>query len=218
MELKPSLDFLTRLKENNNKVWFDENRKEYESCRAQILEIVQKLIEGIASFDPSLTAVEAKQCIFRINRDIRFSKDKTPYKTNFGALMGAAGRKTEGTGYYFHVAPGHVFTGGGIYKPQPDMLAKIRQEIDYNSADLVKVIEAPGFKERFGEIQGEQLKTAPKGYPKDHPFIHLLRYKSYYVLEEYSDKNACSENFIKKALESYKEAFSFNQFLNDAIN
>ncbi len=218
MELKPSLNFLAELKENNNKEWFDENRRTYEGCRAQMLELIQELIEGIAAFDPSLTAVEAKQCIFRINRDIRFSKDKTPYKTNFGALMGAAGRKTEGTGYYIHIAPGQVFTGGGIYKPQPEMLSKIRQEIDYNSKDLLKIIEAPEFKNRFGEIQGEQLKTAPKGYPKDHPFIHLLRYKSYYVLEEYSDENACQETFVKKALESYQAAFSFNSFLKDAIN
>lgn len=218
MELKPSLDFLAALSENNNKEWFDENRKTYENCRKDFLSLVQTLINGIATFDEELFGVDPKKCVFRINRDIRFSNDKSPYKTNFGALMGAMGSKTEGTGYYIHVAPGRVFAGGGIYRPQPEMLAKIRQEIDYNSDALVKVIEDKDFKATFGEIQGEQLKTAPKGYPKDHPFIHLLRYKSFYVLQEFSDKEAGAEGFAKKALEAYQKAFSFNRFLKEAIS
>lgn len=210
--------FLLELSQNNNKEWFDTNRKTYEECRADFLVLLQQLIDGIAEFDESLLGVDAKKCIFRINRDIRFSKDKTPYKTNFGALLGAQGRKTEGTGYYIHVAPGHNFVGGGMYKPQPDVLAKVRQEIDYNSQDLIKIIESPSFKEMFGQIHGEQLKTAPKGYPKDHPFIDLLRYKSFYVLKDFKDKDFQSKSFVDKTLEAYREAKVFNGFLENAIS
>jgi len=210
--------FLGELAENNNKEWFDENRKTYEQCRARFLELIQELIDGIAQFDDSLTGVDPKKCIFRINRDIRFSKDKTPYKTNFGALLGAQGRKTEGTGYYIHIAPWHNFVGGGMYKPQPEVLAKVRQEIDYNSQDLIKIIERPSFKQMYGEIQGEQLKTAPKGYPKDHPFIELLRFKSYYLIKDFNEQEIQSNNFLDSALEAYKEAYVFNSFLENAIS
>lgn len=210
--------FLSELSHNNNKEWFDQNRKTYEQCRADFLVLLQELIDGIAQFDESLTGVDPKKCIFRINRDIRFSKDKTPYKTNFGALLGAQGRKTEGAGYYIHIASGHNFIGGGMYKPQPEMLAKVRQEIDYNSQDLIKILERPTFKKMFGKVQGEQLKTAPKGYPKDHPFIELLRYKSFYVLKEFEDADFEDKSFKDSVLSTYKEAHIFNDFLENAIS
>ncbi|MBU2915560.1 DUF2461 domain-containing protein [Reichenbachiella agariperforans] len=218
MGLKPVVDFLKELSKNNNKEWFDEHRTAYQGHRVEFLGLVQVLIDGIAMFDPSLTGVDPKKCVFRINRDIRFSKDKTPYKTNFGALMGDQGKKSEGTGFYVHLAPGHNFVGGGMYKPLPDMLAKIRQEIDYNPKDLMAVIDTENFKSTFGKIQGEQLKTAPKGYPKDHPFIDLLRYKSFYVLKEFSDEEVAAQGFVEEALVVCQKAAKFNEFLRNAIN
>lgn len=218
MDLKNTIQFLKELKGNNHKEWFDENRKRYEGCRKAFAKITQDIIDGIAKYDPELSAVEAKSCMFRINRDIRFSKDKTPYKTNFGALMGAQGKKTEGTGYYIHIAPEYNFIGGGIYKPSADKLAAIRQEIDYNPEPLEKLIKSKDFRETFGEIRGETLKTAPKGYPTDHANIELLRLKSFYVLKEYDDQDVCAEDFIKEALEIYKKAFGFNQYLKEAIS
>ena len=218
MDLKPTVKFLKELKENNNKEWFDENRKTYETCRKTFLELAQQIIDGIAKFDEELTGVDAKKCVFRINRDIRFSKDKTPYKTNFGALMGPNGKKSEGTGYYVHIAPGNNFVGGGIYMPRPEKLAAIRQEIDYNPDALNKLISSKDFKETFGEIHGDKLKTAPKGYPKDHPNIELLRLKSFYVLKEFRDKELTAEGFLKEALSTYKKASKFNDYLKVALD
>ncbi|UXP33232.1 DUF2461 domain-containing protein [Reichenbachiella agarivorans] len=218
MELDAILSFLRDLRVNNNKEWFDLNRKEYERCRGIFLKFLQQFIEGIAEIDPAISGVDPKKCVFRINRDIRFGHDKTPYKTNFGALIGEMGKKTEGTGYYIHLSPGENFVGGGIYKPQPETLAKIRQEIDYNPMDLKNIIDTLSFKSTFGEIRGEQLKTAPKGYPKDHAFIDLLRLKSFYVIKKYSDEEIGTEVFLKEALKTAQEASKFNAFLKNAIN
>ncbi|PIB36809.1 hypothetical protein BFP72_16075 [Reichenbachiella sp. 5M10] len=218
MGLSGVIEFLTELSHNNNKEWFDANRKRYEACRATFISLVGELIEGIAAFDPSVIGVDPRKCVFRINRDIRFAKDKTPYKTNFGALIGEQGKKTEGTGYYIHIAPGHHFIGGGMYKPQPDSLANIRQEIDYNGASLKEILDEPDFKQTFGQVRGEQLKTAPKGYPKDHPMIEILRYKSFYVLREMSEGELTAKNFVEEAVRTYAKAGKFNQFLKNAIN
>jgi uncharacterized protein (TIGR02453 family) len=218
MDLKPTLEFLKKLKANNHKEWFDDNRKTYESCRKTFLELTQEIISGIAQFDDELTGVDPKKCVFRINRDIRFSKDKTPYKTNFGALMGAEGKKTEGTGYYIHLAEDYNFAGGGMYMPPANKLAAIRQEIDYNPEPLNQLINSKDFKETFGEIRGDALKTAPKGYPKDHPHIELLRLKSFYVLKEYAAKEVSSENFLSDVLSTYHKAFEFNKYLKEAIS
>ncbi|MEP2023877.1 MAG: DUF2461 domain-containing protein [Reichenbachiella sp.] len=218
MELKPTIKFLNELSANNNKEWFDANRKTYESCRKDFLGFVGNIIDEIAKFDSELTDVDPKKCVFRINRDIRFSKDKTPYKTNFGALMGGAGKKTEGTGFYIHLAPGQNFAGGGIYMPKPETLAAIRQEIDYNPDGLNMLLASKNFKETFGEIRGEKLKTAPKGYPKDHPNIELLRFKSFYVIKEFSEKDLADEGFFDELISTYKKAYEFNKYLKEAIS
>ena len=218
MELKNTLTFLKDLKANNNRDWFDVNRKTYEACRKDFIELVGQVIEGIAEFESDLSGIDPKKCIFRINRDIRFSKDKTPYKTNFGALMGANGKKTDGVGFYLHISPGQTFAGGGMYMPAADKLAAIRQEIDYNPETLEQLINSNNFKNTFGKIQGNQLKTAPKGYPKDHKNIELLRYKSFYVVKEYGDKEIKSDSFLEELLSTYKKAHEFNKYLKDAIN
>lgn len=218
MDLKPTIKFLKELSANNNKEWFDTNRKIYESCRKDFLSLIGNIIEEIAKFDPELTDVDPKKCVFRINRDIRFSKDKTPYKTNFGALMGANGKKTEGTGFYMHLAPGQNFAGGGIYMPPPETLAAIRQEIDYNPDALNKLLDTKDFKETFGEIRGDRLKTAPKGYPKDHANIELLRLKSFYVVKEFSEEEVVASGFFEALISAYKKAHEFNKYLKLAIS
>ncbi|MEQ9286344.1 MAG: DUF2461 domain-containing protein [Cyclobacteriaceae bacterium] len=218
MELKHTLNFLTDLGNNNNKEWFDANKKTYQQARSSFVKLVDNILKDVAEFDPRLEGVASKNCMFRINRDIRFSNDKTPYKTNFGALMGDNGKKSEGTGYYVHMQPGNNFLGGGIYMPSPEKLAAIRQEIDYNPAELKKLIGSKDFKETFGDIKGEALKTAPKGYPKDHPNIELLRLKSFYVVKYYSDKEVLSEGFYKDAIVTYKKAEKFNEYLNHALS
>jgi uncharacterized protein (TIGR02453 family) len=217
VELESILPFLSELSVNNTKDWVDENRKRYENCRKTFLQLVEKVIEDLSQFDEELSGVDPKKCVFRINRDIRFSKDKTPYKTNFGALIGPQGKKTEGTGFYLHLSPGQNFGGGGIYKPTPEALAKIRQEIDYNPDGLNKILQSQDFKNTFGSIQGDQLKTAPKGYPKDHPNIDLLRFKSYYVIHQFEDGIVNDGSFYTSLIENYKKASAINGYLKTAI-
>ena len=134
--LQPAtLTFLKGLKKNNNKPWFDANRKKYEASKADFISFVDNTISAITKFDPAVSSLKAKDCIFRINRDIRFSKDKSPYKSNMGAYINPGGKKINTPGYYFHCEPGQSFAAGGLYIPEPGVLAKIRQEIDYSFAE-----------------------------------------------------------------------------------
>jgi len=142
-----TIQFLKDLKKNNNKPWFDLNRKRYEEAKTDFANFVQQVIDAHSKKDKTISALKAKDCMFRINRDVRFSKDKSPYKTNFGASINKGGKKAFSTaGYYFHLEPGQCFVGGGIYQPMPDELKKVRQEIDYNFKDFTKIIQSKKFK------------------------------------------------------------------------
>ncbi|MEN7551210.1 DUF2461 domain-containing protein [Rapidithrix thailandica] len=218
MDLRQTLDFLTKLSENNNREWMMENKPEYEKARQTFKSLVESVISGVSKLDDTLGVLEAKQCIFRINRDIRFSKDKRPYKENFGAFICPGGRKSGMAGYYVHLQPGESFLAGGVYMPGGQQLAKIRQEIDYNTEDFLKLIQDQKFVEYFTEIKGEKLKTAPKGYPKDHPHIDLLRFKSYLMMHPIQDKTVLENGFEQYLLQVFEAMKPFNHFLNTAIN
>lgn len=219
METQKILIFLDQLKKNNQKAWMDENKKQYEEAKKIFEEVIQQLIANISQFDADIAGMEAKQCIFRINRDIRFSPDKTPYKINFGASMQKGGKKSQASGYYIHIQPeGESFLAGGMYMPTADILAKVRQEIDYNGAEFRKIIESENFKKQFGGLEGEKLKTAPKGYPKDHPDLDLLKFKSYIAWHKFKDEEVLAENFISKAIEVCKALKPFNDFLNKSVD
>lgn len=218
MIAQDTLAFLAELKENNNKEWFDANRKRYEAVKKDIKENVQHLITGIAEFEPVIAAIKPKDCVFRINRDIRFSKDKSPYKTNLGAYISRGGKKSPHAGYYFHLEPGNCFLAGGMYGPESSVLNAVRQEIDYNTDELKAIINSKEFKKLFGEIHGEQLKTAPKGYSKDHPEIELLRYKSYLMVHNISDKDVLNKNFTDKAISVFQAMKPMNEFLNRVLD
>lgn len=213
------LDFLSELEKNNNKEWMDENRSWYEEARDQFKELVAYILKELASFDEGLRMVTPKDSIFRINRDIRFSKDKSPYKNNFGAFMAEGGKKTEGAGYYLHLQAGNEsFVGGGIYMPPSAILGRIRQEIDYNAGELKKVVDDHQFSSTFGAVKGEKLKTAPKGYPKDHPNIEMLKLKSYVVMKSISDEELRSENIPDFIVDIFRVQKPFNDYLNVAIS
>ncbi|MCB0835147.1 MAG: DUF2461 domain-containing protein [Bacteroidetes bacterium] len=212
-----TLQFLSELKENNHKEWFDENRDTYQKARQNFIQVIDRLIEGITEFDHTLDGLEPKHSLFRINRDIRFSKNKNPYKTNMGAYLARGGRKSIYAGYYFHLEPGNIFIGGGCYQPMAPELAKIRTHIDLEAAKLKKVTSGTTFSQLFEEIRGEELKSAPKGYPKDHPDIDLLRKKSFFVMTHLSDQDVQKENFVEKALDIYEKIYPFNQFFNEAL-
>ncbi|MCE9501336.1 MAG: DUF2461 domain-containing protein, partial [Leptospira sp.] len=166
--LKSSVEFLKKLKKNNNKQWFDQNREEYENAKQDFRVFTEKLIGETGKFDRQIAKLTARECIFRINRDIRFSKDKSPYKTNFGTFLVMGGKKSGFAGYYFHLEPGNEsFSGGGIHTPSPEVLLKIRQKIAGNSETLHEILNNKIFAKSFGGVSGEKLKTVPKGFSKD---------------------------------------------------
>lgn len=217
MITQETLDFLSGLKQNNNKEWFQENKRRYKQALENVTETVDELILILAAMDASYENIPAKDSLFRIYRDTRFSKDKSPYKTNFGAFLSPQGKHSLGGGFYLHIEPGESFFGGGIYCPEIKVLNKVREHIVQHSERFTDIVTNQEFKKRFREIYGEKLKTAPKGFPKDHPQIEYLRYKSYTVLEKLSDKDLLSKKFYDKAKDSFAAMQPLNQFVDEAM-
>lgn len=212
-----TLKFLRSLKKNNNKSWFDANRSAYENARADFGKFIQQVIDKYSRNDADLKNLTAQKCMFRINRDVRFSKDKAPYKKNFAASMDKGGKKSGLAGYYFHLEPGNSFLGAGIWQPEPDKLKKIRQEIDYCADEFRKTLTSKKFKSAFGGLYtGEdvQLKKLPHGFEKDNPAGEYLKYKSWMVLREITDAELMSKTLLKKAVDSFALAKPFVRFLN----
>ena len=214
---KPTLDYLKELKKNNNRDWFIANRSAYDDAKADYESYVQAVIDHIVSFDPIMKGLDAKNCTYRINRDIRFSPDKTVYKTHLGAFIVRGGKKNgdKFAGYYFHVEPGNSMIAGGAYVPPTNWLTAIREKINDEGEELVRIINDKEFVRNFKEIEGEKLKTAPKGYPKDHTYIDLLRMKSFLVTRMISDKEICSPEGFETIVRAAKAMKPFNDFLND---
>jgi len=212
-----TLDFLKQLSRNNNKEWFDKHRPEYLTAKANFEAFIQSLIQEITEFDPIIKGIEAKNCIFRINRDVRFSNDKSPYKTNMGAFIVKGGKKNgdKYAGYYFHIEPGKAMLAGGAYVPPAPWLTAIREKIDDDPEKLIEIINNPQFKKYFGQIEGEKLKKAPKGYPPDHKYIELLKYKSYLAMQEVIDKQILSSDYLKHSVSVFKAMKPLNDFLNE---
>jgi len=214
---KSTLDFLTALKCNNNRDWFLLNRPIYLNAKVNFELFVQEIINKIIVFEPIMKGLEAKSCIFRINRDIRFSNDKSPYKSNFGAFIVQGGKKSgdKFAGYYFHIEPGKSMIAGGAYMPPAPWLSAIREKISENPDEFIKITDSKDFIKYFGKIDGEKLKTAPKGYPSNHPQIELLKFKSYLVVNEVSDKIIPGNDFSDHVLNVFKAMKPLNDYLND---
>ena len=219
--LQPStLKFLKDLKKNNNKPWFDTNRKKYEDAKKDFEEFIKKLLDKLSSIDESIKGLEPKNCIFRINRDVRFSKDKSPYKSNFGASMNRGGKKSIFGGYYFHCSPGEAFAGGGIWMPMAPETKKIRQEIDYNWDEFKKIISSKKFKSVYGDLYaGEDISLSkpPAGYSKDHPGAAYLKLKSWLAMRNFSDSDLVSKDLLKKTIDAYNTLNPLVLFLNQAV-
>jgi len=219
MSLTKSIDFLRLLRENNNRDWMHSHKAMYQEAKEEFFDFVSNLLPSLIELDENLTGLEVKKCIFRINRDVRFSKDKSPYKNNFGAFMVEGGKQSGKAGYYFHLEPGdNSFLAGGVYGPSSENLAKIRQEIDYNPGDLQKITRESSFVKYFGAIQGDSLKRPPKGYSADHPNIDLLKLKSFLVMHPKKDKEVLNEKFLEKAVGIFKEIQPLNEYLNVAMS
>ena len=219
MLTKETITFLKRLDRNNNREWLQGHKPDFEKAKADFAKFVTDLIGRIAKFDPKVGGLLPESCTFRIYRDIRFSKDKKPYKTNFGAYLSAGGRKSAAPGYYFHLQPGHSFLAAGKYNPEPGELLKIRTAIANHSDEFLKILKTKNFQKRFGEIHGQKLKTTPKGFPKDHEAIEYLKLKNFLAFLELHDDNfVISKEFPTFLASAFKETKPLVDFLRQALN
>lgn len=218
MDFKDLFAFLKDLRNNNNKEWFDAHKKEYEALRKQWLEFIGDMIRLVGRFDPDILLLEPKNCVFRINRDVRFSNNKDPYKTNFSMVLQKKGKKSQSGGYYLHIEPGNCFVAGGAWQPMADKLAAIRQEIDYNEKEFRKIVTAKAFVAHFGKLGGEVLQRPPKGYGMENPAIDFLKHKSFITECKLSDKEVLAAGFDKAVAERFKAMKPMNDFLNRAID
>ncbi|MBI5902422.1 MAG: DUF2461 domain-containing protein [Deltaproteobacteria bacterium] len=215
---KETFQFLKELRNNNNRDWFNANRERYQTANAEFEDFVNIAIAGVSRFDKGIAWVTAKDCIFRIYRDVRFSKDKAPYKTHLGAWIVKGGRKSHAeAGYYIHIEPDKSILAGGAHMPPPDWLRAIRGEIHNNGKEFKKIIGSDAFKEYFKEIEGEKLQRPPQGYDAGHPDIELLKQKSYLAVHKVNDNDVMSGDFAERCKEVFKALCPFNQFLNQAI-
>ena len=211
--LQYALDFLRDLRANNNREWFNKNRARYDKARAAYEDFVQAVIDRFGVVDDFVN-LSAEQTMYRIHRDIRFSPDKTPYKTEMGALLGKEGRKSMGRSYYIHLQPDdNSFLATGLYMPSPAELEKVRRAIAEDSRPLRSILNAKDFKRYFGEMQGEQVKTAPKGYSKDDPDIDLLRYKQFMAVHPLTDQQMLADDLVDDVIERFKAMKPFADYL-----
>lgn len=219
MNFELILSFLKKIAKNNNREWFEKNKPMYLEAKKNFEDFLEALHAELVKFDGSIAGLEPRKLGFRIYRDVRFSKDKRPYKVNMGAGFSPGGKMMQEPGYYIHIEPGKSFIAGGLYMPDSANLAKVRQEIDYNSKSLLKILNDKNFKKYFSGLDDfDKVKTAPKGYAKDHPHIELLKNKSFIVSHSFSDAEVRDKKFIKQAAVACKTLKPLNDFLREAIS
>ncbi|NND95656.1 MAG: DUF2461 domain-containing protein [Flavobacteriales bacterium] len=213
-----TLKFLKELKKNNNRDWFQKHKKRYELAQAGLIDFVDQLTPALAKFDKNLIGIEPKKTVFRIYRDVRFSKNKQPYKLNMGAHIQGGTKMEPKAGYYIHLEPGNCFLAGGAYNPPAAWLKAIRSEIDYNAEDLKKVLRAKSFKTYFGQLQGDKLKTSPRDYTADHPEIEFLRMKSFLAVHDLTDSLVTGKGFLSHCKKVFKALYPLDAYLNMALD
>jgi uncharacterized protein (TIGR02453 family) len=217
VDLAPVLSFLTQLEKNNERAWFEAHRSEYENAMARFEDFVAALIIEISVFQ-DLGGVSPKDCIFRIYRDVRFSKDKSPYKTHLAASIGPGGRKSMGYPYYLHVATGnHSMLAGGCHVASTEQLSRWRAAVDKDPLTVKKLIGRKDFVAAFGGITGEKLAKAPRGYPADHPELELLRLKQITVMHTVTDKELLSPSVVPASLAIFKIMKPFLDYLGSIL-
>jgi len=218
---KKTLEFLSELKKHNDREWFQINRNRYLEAKYSYETFIQSVISEITRFDPILKGLEASSCTYRINRDIRFSNDKTLYKTHLGAFIVRGGKQNGSryAGYYIHIEPGNnSMIAGGAYMPPSSWLRMIRDKIDEQGDRFLNIIHDREFVNFFGELEGEKLKSAPKGFPKDHTLIELLKMKSYLVTRMIADKDVTGSGLFDLIIKGSRIMKPVNDFLNDFNN
>jgi uncharacterized protein (TIGR02453 family) len=221
MLTKESLQFLDDLKKNNNREWFQDNKKRYEVFKKDYHQLVSDFLDIMKPLDPSLELLEIKDCTFRINRDIRFSKDKSPYKSHLGVWMSAGAKGANRSGYYVHIEKGGSFIAGGFYSPDAEELKKVRKEIAFFYDDLQEILNDKNFKKVFGSLdvnENNSLKSMPRGYEKDHPAIEFLKLKSFTASQTYDISEVTKKDFVKKMSEKLIALKPLNDFINRALD
>jgi uncharacterized protein (TIGR02453 family) len=216
---KEGIAFLQKLKRNNNREWFEKHKTDYETfVKLPMQSLIASLQPYFDRFAPEFDA-NPKRSLFRIYRDIRFSKDKTPYKTHVAAHFVIRGKPKgiEGSGYYLHIEPGEIFLGGGIYMPDGDQLKKIRRAIAAKADDFLSIIEKKNFKKRFGKLEGERLQRVPQGFEPDHPMAEWLKLKQFFVGVTLPEQKCFSELFPETIADIFEDAVPLVRFLNNAM-
>lgn len=212
---KSTIQFLKDLSVNNDKQWFADNKAQYEASYENMIHFAEDLRTEMSKYD-NIVDESGKKILFRIYRDVRFSKDKTPYKDHFAGSFKRETARLRG-GYYFSVQPGNTFIGGGFWNPNPADLSRLRYEIANDTDAFRNIFADPKLIKNFGELNGDQVKTSPKGYSKDDPAIDLLRYKSYYFGKNYSDKEVMSSDFITKITADYQLLRPWFDLMSDVL-
>lgn len=217
---KETLQFLDDLKTNNNRDWFLENKKRYEAFKKDYHQLVTDFLDTMKPLDPSLEMLEVKNCTFRINRDIRFSKDKSPYKSHLGVWLSSGAKGQNRSGYYIHIENGGSFIAGGLYCPEADDLKKVRKEIAYFHEDLEKILDEKSFKkefETFDRTEKNTLKNPPRGYEKNHPAIEFLKLKSFESSQEFDISEVTKKDFVTTMSKKLIALKPLNDFINRAL-
>ena len=214
-----TLKFLKDLKKHNNKPWFEKNKSNYLGAKEDIEHFIEQVIRGFGKIDTEIATLQPKDCTYRIYRDVRFSKDKTPYKTNMGAYLNKGGKKMPTAGYYMHIESGRSMAGGGLWMPQAPELNKVRQEIDYNFAEWTGILGNKAFKKSFpdGLEQEDILSRPPKGYTDDNPAIEYLKLKSFIVTRTFTDAEVQHTSFLKELIKTFESMKDFVYFLNRSL-
>ena len=215
-----TIEFLKELKSNNSKSWFDQNRKRYDIMKSDYISLAGRILEQMKDIDPSLDMVTAKDCIFRINRDVRFSADKSPYKTNLGIALHPGGKKFNLAAYYLHIEPGQSFIGGGLWMPEAPLLSKVRKEIHYFYHDLVDILNNPLYKKSFGSLDvedGQKLTRPPKGYDAEDPAIEFLKLKSFTASTPLPDEMLTSDKLVGHIINTFTILKPLIGFINRGL-
>jgi uncharacterized protein (TIGR02453 family) len=212
---KANFDFLNKLKKNNDRDWFNTNKDEYLKQHENIIDFADALLLEVNKHD-NIETPTGKKSLFRIYRDVRFSKDKSPYKTHWAGSFRRATKHLRG-GYYFHIEEGNTMVGGGFWSPNKDDLLRFREDIAFDAKPLRKIITSKSFKDTFGKLDGQQLKTAPKGFDKEHSDIDLLRYKQFVISKKFTDKEVLSADFPKKVSDAFKKMRPFFDYMSESV-
>ncbi|PZX62781.1 DUF2461 domain-containing protein [Hydrotalea sandarakina] len=217
---KSTISFLKNLAKHNNREWMQANRPAYEAARADFLQFTQQVLTGFAKHEPDLLPLQPKDCVFRQNRDVRFSADKSPYKINMGAAFSKGGKKSVLAGYYFHLEPGKSFVGGGLWMPDKALVQKVRQEIDYCWDEWQLMLKNKSFQKHYGDFSREPamvLQREPKGYDKNNPAIAYLKMKSWVAAQPLTDAALTESDLVKNVIDAFKALQPFVHFMNRAI-